>query len=318
MSDKTYDPRKSFGEAVTDLAAQDERIVVLSADSGKSSGFTRFMTEYPTRYLECGIQEQGITGVASGLATTGKVPIFCAIAPFVTCRNFEQVRNDVGYMQQNVKIVGRNGGFTYSDLGATHHSLEDYTLMRMIPGMTVLAPQDYSEIKGAVSAMVRHNGPVYMRIGAAPVRQLFADGEFQIGKGRKIRDGNDVTLVTTGYTTEYVIEAAEILADRDINAELIGLGTVEPLDKELILSSAAKTGLVVTVEEHYDRGGLGGAVTELIAENAIARVRRIGVPHGYIPTGPYSDLLKKVGIDADGIASRTEDIWRENSLRYSK
>ena len=306
----THDPRITFGAAVTALASEDERIVVLSADSGKSSGFGPFMAQFPERYVECGIQEQGVTGVAAGLATMGKVPVFCAIAPFVTCRNFEQMRNDLGYMRQNAKIVGRNGGFTYSDLGATHHSLEDYALMRMIPGMTVLAPQDYHEIRGAVAAMVRHVGPVYMRIGAGPVPELFPDGEFEIGKGRHIREGGDVTVVTTGYTTAAVVEAVQLLAERGIDVDLLGLGTVEPLDEDLILASARKTGHVVTVEEHYDRGGLGGAVAELLSRDATARIDRIGIPHNYVSSGPYAALLEKFGLDADGVARQVEEFVR--------
>ena len=307
---RTHDPRVTFGAAVTELAASDERVVVLSADSGKSSGFGDFMTRFPERYVECGIQEQGVTGVAAGLATMGKVPVFCAIAPFVTCRNFEQMRNDLGYMRQNVKIVGRNGGFTYSDLGATHHSLEDYALMRMIPGMTVLAPQDYHEIRGAVAAMLRHEGPVYMRIGSGGVPELFPDGEFEIGKGRHVREGGDVSLVTTGYITASVLDAADLLATRGVQVDLVCLGTVEPLDSELVLASARRTGRVVTVEEHYDRGGLGGAVAELLAANPVARHHSIAVPHNYVPSGPYADLLWQYGLDGQGISRRVVELLR--------
>ena len=306
----THDPRITFGAAVTALASEDERIVVLSADSGKSSGFGPFMAQFPERYVECGIQEQGVTGVAAGLATMGKVPVFCAIAPFVTCRNFEQMRNDLGYMRQNAKIVGRNGGFTYSDLGATHHSLEDYALMRMIPGMTVLAPQDYHEIQGAVAAMLRHEGPVYMRIGSGGVPELFPDDEFEIGKGRHVREGGDVSLVTTGYVTASVLDAADLLATRGIEVDLVCLGTVEPLDKDLVLASARRTGRVVTVEEHYDRGGLGGAVAELLAANPVARHHVIAVPHDYVPSGPYADLLWRYGLDGQGISRRVVELLR--------
>ena len=161
MTEK-FDPRKVFGQAVTEVAEQNKNVVVLSADSGKSSGFGDFMKKYPERYYECGIMEQGVVGIAAGMATVGMIPVFCAIAPFVTCRPYEMVRNDIGYMRQNVKLVGRNCGFTYSDLGATHQSLDDFAIMRMIPGMTILAPQDPNEIKAAVRAMIEHEGPVYM------------------------------------------------------------------------------------------------------------------------------------------------------------
>ena len=185
MKGELKDPRKTFGKAVSDIAENDERIYVLSADSGGSSGFKEFAAAHPDRYFEFGIMEQGVTGIASGMATTGKIPVFCAIAPFVTCRNYEMFRNDLGYMRQNVKIVGRNGGFTYSDLGATHHSLEDYAIMRMIPGVVVLAPQSPDEIRGAAKAMLAHDGPVYMRIGNPPIPELYdGEREFVIGKGQ--------------------------------------------------------------------------------------------------------------------------------------
>lgn len=298
-----HDPRAAFGAAVTEIARRDERIVVLSADSGKSSGFASFMTEFPERYVECGIAEQGATGTAAGLATTGLIPVFCAIAPFVTCRNFEQVRNDIGYMNQNVKIVGRNGGFTYSDLGATHHSLEDFALMRMIPGMVVLAPQDFGEIRGAVQAMIDHSGPVYMRIGAGKVPHLFEENGFEIGKGRHLRTGSDVTVISTGYVTPTVIEAVKQLEIQGVDVDLIGLGTVVPLDEELILASAARTTRVVTVEEHYNRGGLFGQVAELMALNGGAGVRPIAVGHEYVHSGPYQDLLAHSGLDVAGIVA---------------
>jgi transketolase len=308
MSGDTYDPRKTFGAAVTLEAEHDERVVVLSADSGGSSGLGDFRKRFPARYLEFGIEEQGVTGVASGLATTGKVPVFCAIAPFVTCRNFEQFRNDLGYMKQNVKVVGRNGGFTYSDLGSTHHSLEDYALMRMIPGVTVLAPQDAGEIRGAVRAMLQHRGPVYMRIGSGPVPQHFPDDDFVIGKGRHLRRGSDVTVISTGYTSVAVMEAVDALIAGGLSIDLLGLGTVAPLDDELVLESARRTSHVITVEEHYPQGGLGGAVAELLSSSLPVIVDRVAVPHLYVPSGPYPELLRAYGLDAAGLESRIREL----------
>ncbi|HYO18997.1 MAG TPA: transketolase C-terminal domain-containing protein [Dermatophilaceae bacterium] len=308
MSGDSYDPRRTFGAAVTLEAELDERIVVLSADSGGSSGLGAFQERFPDRYLEFGIQEQGVTGVAAGLATTGKIPVFCAIAAFVTCRNFEQFRNDLGYMNQNVKIVGRNGGFTYSDLGSTHHSLEDYALMRMIPGVTVLAPQDAGEIRGAVHAMLQIKGPVYMRIGNGPVPQLFPDDDFVIGKGRHVREGSDVTVISTGYTSVAVIEAVDALIAGGLAVDLLCLGTVAPLDDELIVESARRTRHVITVEEHYPRGGLGGAVAELVSSTFPVIVDRVAVPHLYVPTGPYAEILKSYGLDAAGLEVRIREL----------
>lgn len=303
-----HDPRKTFGAAVGEIAAEDDRIVILSADSGGSSGFGTFMKEHPERYFEFGIEEQGVTGVASGFATTGKIPVFCAIAPFVTLRNFEQFRNDIGYMRQNVKIVGRNGGFTYSDLGSTHHSLEDYAVTRMIPGVTVLAPMDPEDLKGACKAMLEHDGPVYMRIGNSPIPEIAEPEEFVIGKARMLRPGSAVTVLVTGYVAAEAVEAVDALRSSGLDVELLGLGTVWPLDAEAILASASRTGHVITIEEHYEVGGLGGAVAELLSGDAIAPLDRIAVPQSYVPTGPYSALQEFVGLDAASLERRISDL----------
>lgn len=304
------DPRKVFGKAVVDLALQDERIVLLSADSGKSSGFGEFIKSCPDRYFEFGIMEQMALGAASGLATTGKLPVFCAIAPFVTARPFEMFRNDIGYMKQNVKIVGRNGGITYSDLGSTHHSLDDFALIRMIPGVVILAPQDPNEIRAAVSAMMKHWGPVYMRIGNAADPNLFEPEPFVIGKGRLIREGRDMTVLSTGTLTGAVIQAADMLAKRGVDTEVIGLPTVNPLDRERILASARKTDRVMTVEEHYVYGGLGTAVADLLSEAHPVPVRKLGIPHDYATSGPYDEILHKYGLDATGIAASAEEFLK--------
>ena len=296
------DPRKTFGKAVSEYGIEHDNVVLLSADSGKSSGFGDFMAACPDRYFECGIMEQCVTGIAAGLACTGKIPVFCAIAPFVTARNFEMFRNDCGYMQQNVKIVGRNGGITYSDLGATHHSLDDFAIIKMIPGVTILCPQDPNEIRSAVKAMMEHKGPVYMRIGNAAIENLFEEEPFEIGKGRKIADGKDVTIIATGTETGQVMKALPLLKDMDISADVIGLPTVYPLDREMILESVEKTGRVVTVEEHYVTGGLGASVAELLCEECPAILKKIGVPHWYATSGPYNEILHQYGLDGEGIA----------------
>lgn len=304
------DPRKTFGAAVYEAAKTDQRIVVLSADSGGSSGFGDFMKEFPDRYYEFGIMEQGVVGFAAGLATTGLVPVFCAIAPFVTSRPFEMLRNDVGYMKQNVKIVGRNGGISYSDLGATHHSLEDFAIVRMIPGITILAPQDPGEITESVKAMLAHDGPVYMRIGNDPIAPLFEQEPFAIGKGRIVREGGDVTVVTTGTMAERAVAATELLKGRGIEAELIAMPTVKPLDAELLLASTGKTGRLVTIEEHYTVGGLGTMATEACSAVTPVPALRLGIPHDYAASGPYAQLLASYGLDAEGIAGAVENFVR--------
>jgi transketolase len=310
MIGEYLDPRKEFGKAVTELAKENDRIVVLSADSGKSSGFGDFSKLYPERYFECGIMEQGAIGISSGLATTGKIPVFCAIAPFVTSRPFEMFRNDLGYMKQNVKVVGRNCGISYSDLGATHHSLEDFAIIRMIPGVVVLAPQDPTEIKTAVKAMIEHEGPVYMRIGNPKIPVLFDDEPFVIGKGRVIKEGTDVTVISTGSTTKAAMEAVDNLSKQGISVRLIGMPTVYPLDEELIIESAQKTKGIITVEEHYADGGLGTLVSELCSTKYPVRVKRLGIPKVYASSGPYNELLSYYGIDAKGIEKSVNEFLK--------
>ncbi|BEU88881.1 transketolase family protein [Selenomonas sp. TAMA-11512] len=312
MVGELFDPRKEFGKAVTELAATNEKIVVLSADSGKSSGFGGFIEKYPERYFECGIMEQGVVGMAAGMATTGLIPVFCAIAPFITARAFEMVRNDTGYMKQNVKLVGRNCGVTYSDLGATHQSLDDLALMSLIPGVTVLAPQDPMEIREAVKAMIEMDGPVYMRIGNPKIPQLFEDKPFVIGKADVLREGSDVTIVATGSSTMEVLEAQELLAKSGIKAEVIGSPTVVPLDVEMIKASAKKTGRVVTVEEHYVHGGLGTLVSEALSETKDAVVHRVGMPNGYAVTDSnYRELLAYYKLDGKGIAETVTELLKK-------
>lgn len=302
------DPRKTFGKAVTELAEKREEIVVLSADSGKSSGFSDFIVAHPERYFECGIMEQGVIGFASGLATTGKIPVFCAIAPFVTARPYEMFRNDLGYMQQNVKIVGRNCGITYSDLGSTHHSLDDFALMRMIPGVAILAPQDPYEIIDAVSAMMDWEGPCYMRIGNAKIEAFDERLPFAIGKGHRLADGDTITLVTTGSVTAFAMRAVRELRDEGIYADHIGMGSVWPIDAEQLLTSVRRTGKVVTVEEHYVKGGLGSIVLETLSENDLSvLLKRHGVPHIYASNGSYEELMAYYKLDSKGIAEVIRD-----------
>lgn len=304
------DPRKTFGNAVSELAYENEDIVVLSADSGKSSGFGGFAQKCPDRYYEFGIMEQGVVGIASGFATTGKIPVFCAIAPFATARPFEMFRNDLGYMRQNAKIVGRNGGITYSDLGSTHHSLDDFGIIRMIPGVVILFPEDPGEIRTACKAMLEYKGPVYMRVGNAKIPNLFKEEPFVIGKGRMVKEGSDVTIISTGTSTAAVMEAAELLAEQGINTEIIGLPTVCPLDKEMILKSVKKTGRVVTVEEHYEYGGLGTMVADYLSSEYPAPVCKIAIPHEYATSGPYDEILHKYGLDAEGICNRVKEFCK--------
>jgi transketolase len=304
------DPRKEFGNAVFEAAKKNPAVIALSADSGGSSGLGEFIKTFPGRYYEFGIMEQGVVGIAAGLATTGKIPVFCAIAPFVTSRPYEMLRNDLGYMRQNVKIVGRNGGITYSDLGSTHHSLEDFAIMGMIPGMTVLAPQDPNEIKNAVSAMVEHKGPVYMRIGNEPIPVFTEDKPFVIGKGSMLREGADLTIISTGSFTGTVLEAAALLHVQGIDTRVIGMPTISPIDEDIIIAAAEDTGRLITVEEHYIPGGLGSMVCGVCTKKCPVPVKMLGIPKNYAPTGPYKEILAYYGLDAQGIAKSALEFSR--------
>jgi transketolase len=300
------DPRKTFGEALLAAAERRPEIVALSADSSSGSGMTPFKQKFPERHLEFGIMEQGVIGFASGLATTGKIPFVAAIAPFVTSRPFEMVRNDVGYMHQNVKVVGRSAGLTYSDLGPTHQTIDDVALMRTIPGMVVLVPGDPVEIVKAVEAATEHVGPVYLRVGSPPIPVLYeseSDCPFQIGRGILMMEGKDITIVGNGAALPRAFAAAETLRAEGIGVRLISLPTVKPLDRELLCKAAGETGRIVTVEEHYVTGGLGGAIAELLAEECPTRMRMIGVRDRFPPSGPYEDVLRDNGLQPDQIAA---------------
>jgi transketolase len=299
------DPRKTFGEALLALAERRPEIVALSADSSSGSGMSPFKKKFPDRHLEFGIMEQGVIGFAAGLATTGKIPFVAAIAPFVTARPFEMVRNDVGYMRQNVKLVGRSAGLTYSDLGPTHQSIDDIAILRTIPGMVILAPGDPIELVKAVEAAAGHTGPVYLRVGSPPIPVLYeseADCPFEIGRGITMMDGQDVTLIGTGAALPRAFAAAEILRAEGIGVRLISLPTLKPLDRDLLGRAARETGRIVTVEEHYLAGGLGSAVAELLVREYPVPMRMVGINDRFPPSGPYEDVLRDNGLQPDQIA----------------
>jgi transketolase len=305
-------PIKVFGEALVEAGARDPNVVALSGDSSSGSGLSPFKQKFPERHFEFGIMEQGIIGYAAGLATTGKVPFVAAIGPFVTSRPFEMFRNDLGYMRQNVKVIGRCAGLTYSTLGPTHQSLEDLAIVRTIPGVVVLNPGDPVTITKATLAAAEHRGPVYMRIGSPDMPVLHPEAlDFRIGKGVQMTDGRDVTVIATGTVLSRAHEAVEVLAKRGIAARLIDIHTIKPLDQEIVLKAARETGKVVTVEEHYTIGGLGGAVAELLARCHPTPVRMIGVDDQFASNGPYDDLLGLYGLLGPQIADTVERFLKE-------
>ena len=302
MINEYKDPRKTFGEAVIEAAANNPNIVVLSADSSSGSGLGDFPAKYPDRHFEFGIMEQGVIGFASGLATTGKIPVFAAIAPFVTARPFEMFRNDLGYMNQNVKVVGRCSGLTYDQLGSTHHSIDDVAIIRTIPGVTIINPGDPVTIRKAVHAMIKHVGPCYMKIGSPKMPVLYEeDVDFSLGKGIVIKDGCDVALIGTGTVLSKAVAAARLLEESGIRVRLIDVHTIKPLDREVILSAAREIGRIVTVEEHFIAGGLGSAIAEICSQEYPVKMKMIGIGDYYASNGPYEELLGKYGLQPDQI-----------------
>ena len=301
--------RDSYGNALAELGREHDNLVVLDADLSAATKTGVFQKEFPDRHIDCGIAECNMMGIAAGIASTGKVPFASSFAMFAAGRAFEQVRNSIGYPHLNVKIGATHAGISVGEDGATHQCNEDIALMRTIPGMTIINPADDVEAKAAVRAAYEMDGPVYLRFGrlAVPVINDRPDYKFEVGKGVLLREGTDVTIVATGLCVGASLEAAEQLAAEGISAEVINIHTIKPLDTELIINSAKKTGKVVTAEEHSVIGGLGSAVCDCLCENAPTPVCKIGVYDVYGESGPAAKLLEKYGLDAQGIYEKVKN-----------
>ena len=300
--------RESYGNALTELGKKHEDVVVLDADLAAATKTGMFKKAFPERFIDCGIAESNLMGVAAGIATTGKVPFASTFAMFAAGRAFEQVRNSIGYPKLNVKIGATHAGISVGEDGATHQCNEDIALMRTIPGMVVINPSDDVEARAAVEAAYEHQGPVYMRFGrlAVPVINDRPDYKFEIGKGVTLREGKDVTIIATGLPVSNCLEAAEKLAAEGIDAKVINIHTIKPLDEELVVAAAKETGKVVTVEEHSIIGGLGSAVCDVMAAQAPTKVLKIGINDTYGESGPAVELVKKYGLDADSIYAKVK------------
>ena len=300
--------RESYGNALVELGKLHDDVVVLDADLAGATKTGTFKKAFPERFIDCGIAEGNMIGVAAGIATTGKVPFASSFAMFAAGRAFEQVRNSVGYPKNNVKIGATHAGISVGEDGATHQCNEDIALMRTIPGMVVISPADDVEAKAAVFAAYEHQGPVYMRFGrlAVPVINDNPDYKFELGKGVVLREGKDVTLIATGLEVSETLVAAEKLAQDGIDAQVINIHTIKPLDKELIINSAKKTGKVVTAEEHSVIGGLGSAVCDCLCAKAPTPVYKIGVNDTFGESGPAVELLKKYELDSEGIYKKVK------------
>ena len=295
--------RDSYGNALAELGTEHDNVVVLDADLAAATKTGVFKKAHPDRFIDCGIAESNMIGVAAGLATTGKVPFASSFAMFAAGRAFEQVRNSVGYPHLNVKIGATHAGISVGEDGATHQCNEDIALMRTIPGMVVINPADDVEARAAVRAAYEHQGPVYLRFGrlAVPVINDRPDYKFELGKGVVLREGKDLTIIATGLPVSNCLEAAEKLAADGIDAKVINIHTIKPLDKELVVAAAKETGKVVTVEEHSVIGGHGSAVCDVLSEKAPTQVMKIGVNDTFGESGPALELLKKYGLDTDSI-----------------
>lgn len=306
--------RDSYGDALVELGKENENLIVLDADLAGATKTDKFKKVFPDRHIDCGIAEANMAGIAAGLSTCGKVPFMSSFAMFAAGRAFEQVRNSIGYPHLNVKIGATHAGISVGEDGATHQCLEDLALMREIPGMVVINPSDDVEAKAAVRAAYDYVGPVYLRFGrlAVPVINDTPDYQFEIGKGIVLKEGTDVTIFATGLEVNETLEAEKLLAADGINAEIINIHTIKPIDAELVAASALKTGKVVTVEEHSVIGGLGSAVCEVLSEKAPTKVLRIGVNDTFGESGPAVELIKKYGLDGESIYKKVKAFVKEN------
>ena len=301
--------RESYGKALAELGAEYENLVVLDADLAGATKTGTFQKAFPARHFDCGIAEANMICMAAGMSTTGLVPFASSFAMFAAGRAFEQVRNSIGYPHLNVKIGATHGGISVGEDGASHQCCEDFALMRSIPGMVVMSPADDIEAKAMVRAAYLHEGPVYMRFGRAAVPVIHGDDfTFQIGKGEVLREGTDVAIIANGLMTYEALVAAEELAKDGINAMVINMGTIKPLDEELVLEAARKCGRVITAEEHSVIGGLGEAVAALLSEKLPTPVKRVGVNDEFGHSGPAGALLKQFGLSAENLVKTAKSM----------
>ena len=303
--------RESYGNALVELGKEHDNVVVLDADLAGATKTSTFKKEFPDRHFDCGIAEGNMMAVAAGLSSMGLVPFASTFAMFAAGRAFEQVRNSIGYPHLNVKIGATHGGISVGEDGASHQCCEDFALMRSIPGMTVICPSDDVEARAAVRAAYDFEGPVYLRFGRSGV-PVFHDEDsfkFEIGKGEVLQDGNDVAIIATGLMVCEAMKAGEELKAEGINARVINMATIKPLDEDLVLKAAKECGKIVTCEEHSIIGGLGEAVSAVLAEKLPTPVRRIGVNDEFGHSGPAADLLKDFGLSAENIVKTVKE-WK--------
>lgn len=306
--------RESFGMALCELAKTNKDIVALDADLSGSTKTAMFQKAFPERFFNCGIAEGNMISTAAGLAACGKIPFAASFAMFATGRAYEQIRNSVAYPHLNVKIAGSHAGISVGEDGATHQCCEDIALMKTLPGMTIINPADHWEMMAAVKAAVEYNGPVYLRLGRLAV-DSFNDPDnysFTLGKGITLHEGNDITVIATGIVVKDALEAVKELEAQGINARLINIHTIKPIDEDIIVKAAKETGRIVTVEEHNVVGGLGDSVCDVTARKCPVPVTKIGIQDQFGYSGPAPELLKLFGLSKENIAKVVSDIVKNN------
>ena len=310
-SAKLYDCRDAFTATLEDLAAGNDDIVAVVNDSVGSSKLGGFRDKFPTRLINVGIAEQTMVGVGAGLANGGKIPFVCAAAPFLTGRALEQIKADVAYSQTNVKLVGISSGMAYGDLGPTHHSIEDFAWIRALPNVPVIAPADRHETAAVIRWAAQHDGGCFLRLSRVGVPDLLPQGhKFELGKANLLRDGDAVTLIANGTLTHRMMKAADLLAARGIEARVLNMATVRPIDQDAIIAAARETGAILTAEEHTIFGGLGSAVAEVVVDHAPVPMARLGVPGVFAHTGSANQLLDDFGMSPDAIADSAEALLK--------
>lgn len=311
LSPKLYDCRDAFAETLERLAAENDTVVAVCNDSVGSSKLGNFKTKFPERLINVGIAEQNMVGVGAGLANGGRLPFVCGAAPFLTGRALEQIKADISYSNANVKLVGISSGMAYGELGPTHHSIEDFAWMRVLPNLPVIAPCDRIETAAAVEWAANYAGPCFLRLSRVGVPDLLPEGhKYVLGKANTLRDGVDVTLIANGTLTHRMMKAADILADLGISARVLNMATVRPIDEEAIITAAKETGAIVTAEEHSVFGGLGSAVAEVVVDHAPVPMKRLGVPGIFAPTGSAEFLLDEFGMSPAAIAEAAQALIR--------
>jgi len=304
-----FDCRDAYSTELEALAAEDSRVVAVVNDSVSSTKLKNFRTRFPERFVNVGIAEQNMVGVGAGLALGNMLPYVCGASCFLTARATEQVKADLGYTNSNVKLCGMSSGMAYGELGPTHHSIEDFAFTRAIPNLAVVAPADSIETRAVMRYSLTHVGPMFLRMSRVPVRNVLPEGfVFELGKAQMLRAGNDVTIMANGILVERALDAAETLAAFGIEARVLNMSSVKPIDRVAILDAARNTGGIVTVEEHSIYGGMGSAVAEIVAQEHPVRMKILGVPGVFAPTGSAEFLLEYFGLTADGIAQAAREL----------